>query len=90
MFVKKHDFRGGIGFIKHIFVIILQNLLLWAVKGNKFRFYTEGSSYIDKQIRADGLFENGAIEILNHICVNPIKIVYLLTSVQTLETIRSG
>ena len=36
MFVKKHDFRGGIGFIKHIFEDS-SDLLLWD-QGNKFRF----------------------------------------------------
>lgn len=69
MLVKRYDFRGGKGFIRHAFVLIVQSLLLWTTRGNKFRFFTEGNSYIEKQIKADGLFENGAIEILDNICV---------------------
>lgn len=63
--MKFYDFGPGMSAIRRMFHIALLKYSARRKMRHRYRFFTDGIGYIDQQIAADGLFEQGLID---HIC----------------------
>lgn len=63
--MKFYDFGPGLPAIRRMLHIAILKYSAREKRHHNYRFFTDGIGYIDQQIAADGLFEQG---LINHIC----------------------
>jgi FkbM family methyltransferase len=62
--MKFYDFKPGIPAFRRMVCAAMLKWISVRRKNHYYRFFTDGIGYIDQQIAADGLFENGLIELM--------------------------